>query len=146
MKRGKNKLVFYFVLIGMFNFLGLKPAIMQALIHSCFPFSDFLGHVIYFLQKNLGIFNGNIFQTLGDSLFNSYILASLREGMSKTSPLKILHRTQNFTMYYWLFLVFTFTPSFLTQRRIFLGKPYRCSKRSCKPFTNVCPHVVNVLN
>jgi energy-coupling factor transporter transmembrane protein EcfT len=41
-------LAFYLVLIGVFNFLGLRLAIIQALIHSCFYFLDFLGHVIHF--------------------------------------------------------------------------------------------------
>ncbi len=41
-------LAFYLVLICVFNFLGLRLAIIQAVIHSCFYFLDFLGHVIHF--------------------------------------------------------------------------------------------------
>jgi hypothetical protein len=49
-KTKTNYLTFYLVLPGVFNFWGSRLAIMQAFIHSCILFLDFLGHVIHFCK------------------------------------------------------------------------------------------------
>ncbi len=63
-KKQKTKiyqLAFHLVLINVFKFLGLlKPIVIEGLIHSSFPFLDFLSHVIFFCKLALtkfGIFS-----------------------------------------------------------------------------------------
>ncbi len=50
LKTKQKEVVFYRVLIGVFNFLGFTSTLMQAFIHSHLPFLIFFGHVIHFYK------------------------------------------------------------------------------------------------
>jgi hypothetical protein len=86
------------IIKGIFNFGQWMQMLMKLL--ECFNIASPHPFLFFLTLICLGIFNGNMFQTFGDSLLDSCILTSLREGKSKTSPLKTLHHTQNFTMCY----------------------------------------------
>jgi hypothetical protein len=46
----KQKEIFYLVLIGVFNFLGFRPTLLQAFVHSYLLFLNFFCHVIHFYK------------------------------------------------------------------------------------------------
>ncbi len=103
----------------MFNFLGLKPTVFQAFIHSCPPFLNFLGHIIHFYK---------------------YVLADLMETYFK--PLK----TFSSTIAYWQTLEKTCSKQVPRKLSIIFNISTYYFKRFCKLFTNVYLDVLNASN
>jgi hypothetical protein len=146
----KIKLTYYFVLIGVFNFWAQRLiTILQAFTHSCFPFLDFLNHVIFFYKYALKNLMETYAKPLNIFFWNSYIiLTSLRKTMSKTCALKTFYNTQSLTIDYGLSNyhgIQIFWAFILHISKDFFVNPYSF-KKFCKFLDNVCPKVLDVSN